>query len=39
MGVHIGPHHPLDGITHPKHKLLRFLKSKSFVQRVEGSSI
>jgi len=34
----IGLHHPLDGITNPKYKLLRFIQLTIFLQKEEGTS-
>jgi hypothetical protein len=34
----IGLHHPLDGVTNPKYKLLRFIQLINFLQRDEGTS-
>ncbi len=34
----IGLHHPLDGITNPEYKLLRFIQLTIFLQREEGTS-
>ncbi len=34
----IGLHHPLDGVTNPEYKLLRFIQLIIFLQREEGTS-
>ncbi len=34
----IGLHHPLDGLTNPEYKLLRFIQLTIFLQREEGTS-
>jgi hypothetical protein len=32
-------HHPLDGVTNPEYKLLRFIQLTIFLQKVEGTSL
>jgi hypothetical protein len=34
----IGLHHPLDGVTNLKYKLLRFIQLTIFLQNEEGTS-
>ena len=34
----IGLHHPLDGVTNPKYKLLHFIQLTNFLQRKEDTS-
>ncbi len=37
LWILIGLHHPLDGITSPEYKLLRFMQLTIFLQREEGT--
>ncbi len=36
--VLIGLHHPLDGVTNPKYKLLHFIQLTFSLQKEEGTS-
>jgi hypothetical protein len=36
--IYSGLHHPLDGITNPEYKLLRFIQLTNFLQTEEGTS-
>jgi hypothetical protein len=38
MNVIIGLHHPLDSVTNPEYKLLRFIELTIFLQIEEGTS-